>query len=106
MRCQIARILPDAPDKGRAAHRQPWQAKEIDPLLGRHTAVMKRLAIAIEHIGFQPVESLAVPGGPDVLVIPAPARSRRRTGLTMQSGSGPMILASSSSGRSRPLAST
>ena len=26
---------------------------------------MKRLAIAIEHIGFQPVESLTVPGGPD-----------------------------------------
>ena len=26
---------------------------------------MKRLAIAIEHIRFQPVESLAVPGGPD-----------------------------------------
>ena len=65
MRCQIPRILPDAPDKGRAAHRQPWQAKEIDPLLGCHTAVMNRLAIVIEHIGFQPVESLAVPGGPD-----------------------------------------
>ena len=43
-------IVPDAPDKGGPAPRQPRQAEKIDPRLRRHAAVMLRPLRVIEGV--------------------------------------------------------
>src|SRR5437762_6114079 len=53
---QVFRVLPDAPDEGRSASRQPGQPQEVQPRHLRNTLLMHRSTLVIERIDLQPAE--------------------------------------------------
>ena len=96
-------IMPHTPDKGRAAPRLPGQSEKIYPRFGCHTAVMQRPAGLIQNVNIQPVVVNRIARCPydriDALLLQIQLKHR----MVTQCGSGSMIRASGSSGRSRPL---